>query len=49
MAPAPTGKASYAFPSLLALYPATSDTEKIHFNQLNKKTGHRIKILEGGC
>ena len=30
----------------VALYPATSDTEKIHFNQLNKKTGHRIKYLK---
>src|SRR3954471_21125932 len=30
----------------VALYPATSDSEKIHFNQLNKKTGHRIKYLK---
>src|SRR5438045_5082267 len=30
----------------VALYPATSDTEKIHFNQINKKTGHRIKYLK---
>jgi DNA end-binding protein Ku len=30
----------------VALYPATSDTEKISFNQLNKKTGHRIKYLK---
>lgn len=27
----------------VALYPATSDTEKVSFNQINKKTGHRIK------
>jgi DNA end-binding protein Ku len=27
----------------VALYPATSDSEKISFNQINKKTGHRIK------
>jgi DNA end-binding protein Ku len=27
----------------VALYPATSDTEKISFNQINKNTGHRIK------
>src|SRR5579864_5287863 len=27
----------------VALYPATSDTEKVSFNQLNRKTGHRIK------
>ena len=26
----------------VALYPATSDSEKISFNQINKKTGHRI-------
>jgi DNA end-binding protein Ku len=25
------------------LYPATSESEKISFNQLNRKTGHRIK------
>jgi DNA end-binding protein Ku len=30
----------------VALYPATSDAEKISFNQLNKKTGHRIKYLK---
>src|SRR5205823_214097 len=28
----------------ILLYPATSDTEKVRFNQINKKTGHRIKI-----
>src|SRR4051795_5867401 len=30
----------------VALYPATTDSEKVHFNQLNKKTGHRIKYLK---
>lgn len=30
----------------VALYPATSDTEKISFNQLNKNTGHRIRYLK---
>jgi DNA end-binding protein Ku len=30
----------------VALFPATSDTEKISFNQINKKTGHRIKYLK---
>jgi DNA end-binding protein Ku len=27
----------------VALFPATSESEKISFNQINKKTGHRIK------
>jgi DNA end-binding protein Ku len=27
----------------VALYPATSDTEKVSFNQINRKTGNRIK------
>src|SRR6187549_1620026 len=27
----------------IALYPATSEREKISFHQLNKKTGHRIR------
>src|SRR5207247_2378890 len=27
----------------IALYPATSEREKISFHQLNKETGHRIK------
>jgi DNA end-binding protein Ku len=27
----------------VALFPATSDAEKVSFNQINKKTGHRIK------
>jgi len=30
----------------VALYPATSDSEKISFNQINKKTGHRIKYVK---
>ena len=36
---------SQALPRLLpiALFPASSEREKISFHQLNKKTGHRIK------
>ncbi|AVT79265.1 Ku protein [Rhodopseudomonas palustris] len=30
----------------VALYPATSDSEKISFNQINRATGHRIKYLK---
>ena len=30
----------------VALYPATSECEKISFNQLNRKTGHRIKYMK---
>ena len=30
----------------IALYPATSEREKIRFNQINKNTGHRIKYLK---
>jgi len=30
----------------VALYPATSESEKISFNQLNKATAHRIKYLK---
>jgi DNA end-binding protein Ku len=30
----------------VALYPATSESEKISFNQLNKQTGHRIKYMK---
>src|ERR1700743_1244172 len=30
----------------VALYPATSDTEKVSFNQINRKTGHRIKYVK---
>jgi len=28
----------------VALYPATSESEKVSFNQINKRTGHRIKL-----
>ena len=27
-------------------FPATSESEKISFNQINKKTGHRIRYLK---
>jgi Ku protein len=30
----------------VALFPATSDSEKISFNQINRKTGHRIKYAK---
>jgi DNA end-binding protein Ku len=30
----------------VALYPATSDSEKISFNQINRNTGHRIKYTK---
>jgi DNA end-binding protein Ku len=30
----------------VALYPATSESEKISFNQQNRKTGHRIRYLK---
>jgi len=30
----------------VALYPATSEPEKISLNQLNRKTGHRIKYAK---
>src|SRR5438067_850349 len=30
----------------IALYPATSDADKISFNQINKKTGHRVKYVK---
>jgi DNA end-binding protein Ku len=30
----------------VALYPATSDSEKISFNQINRKTGNRIKYTK---
>jgi DNA end-binding protein Ku len=30
----------------VALYPATSDSEKTSFNQINRNTGHRIKYLK---
>jgi Ku protein len=44
---APIGRAFCAFRSSpVALYPATSDSEKISFNQINRSTGHRIKYLK---
>src|SRR6201746_2699464 len=30
----------------VALFPATSDSEKINFNQINRNTGHRIKYMK---
>ncbi|UQR66238.1 Ku protein [Bradyrhizobium sp. C-145] len=30
----------------IALFPATSESEKISFNQINKKTGHRIRYFK---
>jgi DNA end-binding protein Ku len=30
----------------IALFPATSESEKISFNQINKNTGHRIRYLK---
>jgi DNA end-binding protein Ku len=33
-------------PAPVALYPATSDSEKISFNQINRNTGHRIKYMK---
>jgi len=30
----------------VALYPATSEFEKVSFNQLNRKTGHLIKYAK---
>src|SRR6202790_1804179 len=30
----------------VALYPGTSDSEKISFNQINRKTGHRIQYTK---
>src|SRR4051795_9137336 len=30
----------------VALFPATSATEKVSFNQINRKTGHRIKYAK---
>ena len=30
----------------VALFPATSESEKISFNQINRKTGHRIRYLK---
>src|SRR3954462_2774791 len=33
-------------PCPVALFPATSDSEKISFNQINRNTGHRIKYMK---
>jgi DNA end-binding protein Ku len=33
----------------IALYPATSEREKISFHQLNKATGNRDQIPQGRC
>jgi DNA end-binding protein Ku len=30
----------------ISLFPATSEREKIHFHQVNRKTGHRIRYLK---
>ncbi len=30
----------------VALFPATSDSEKISFNQINRRTGHRIRYVK---
>jgi DNA end-binding protein Ku len=30
----------------IALFPATSESEKISFNQINKQTGNRIRYLK---
>ena len=30
----------------IALYPATSEREKISFNQINRQTGHRIRYVK---
>ena len=30
----------------VALFPATSETEKVTFNQINKQTGHRVKYTK---
>ena len=30
----------------VALYPASSEREKISFHQINKNTGHRIKYVK---
>jgi DNA end-binding protein Ku len=47
--PAQTGKAFLRLSLVtcpVALYPATSESEKVSFNQLNRKTGHRIKYAK---
>jgi DNA end-binding protein Ku len=33
----------------IALFPATSESEKISFNQINRNTGHRIKYQKVGA
>jgi non-homologous end joining protein Ku len=41
-----SGKAISSYPSspaLIALYPASSSSERVSFRQINKKTGHRLK------
>ena len=30
----------------IAVYPATTESEKIRFNQLNRNTGNRIRYLK---
>ncbi len=30
----------------IALFPATSESEKVRFNQINKKTGHRVRYVK---
>jgi Ku protein len=45
----PTGEAFCALSLVtcpVALFPASSDSEKISFNQINKNPGHRIKYLK---
>lgn len=47
--PAPTGKVfcvCRSSPVRWRSTPATSESEKISFNQLNRRTGHRIKYLK---
>ena len=46
---APIGKAFWRLSLVtcpVALYPATSDSEKISFNQINRNTSHRTKYLK---
>jgi DNA end-binding protein Ku len=33
----------------IALFPATSESEKISFNQINRNTGHPIKYQKVGA
>jgi hypothetical protein len=49
LAPAPIGKGFLRLSLVtcpVALHPATSDSEKISFNQINRNTGHRIKCMK---